>query len=81
MPSAPDNKALMQEAVRNWIAAADSHPRGPALLAEKADWLEVQMNDICNPDIPLPGHLEGLTAWDLTAAHSDLFKASRRMRA
>ena len=82
-PKAPalDNKALMQAAVRNWIAAAQTHPRGAELLAEKADWLEVQMNDICNPDIPLPDHLEGLTAWDLTAAHSAVFKAARLVRA
>jgi len=75
------NLTLMRKAVSDWIATAERHPRGAELLAKKADWLEAQMNDICNPAIPLPEHLEGLTAWELTAAHSALVTAARRVRA
>lgn len=75
------NLTLMRKAVSDWIATAERHPHGAELLAKKADWVEAQMNDICNPATPLPVHLEGLTAWDLTAAHSALLKASRRVAA
>ena len=81
METQPDNKALMQEAVRNWIAAAQTHPRGAALLREKVRVIETYMRDLGHPHTPIPSHLEGLTAFDLANAHSALFAASMKVPA
>lgn len=78
MATPPDNKALMREAVQHWITAAQTHPRGAELLRNKVAWVEKQMRDLGHPDTPVPAHLEGLTAFDLASAHSELFAASMK---
>jgi hypothetical protein len=77
----PDNKALIQAAVRTWIAAAQTHPRGAELLRDRVSDIESYMHNLGNPDAPMLPHLEGLTAFDLACAHNDLFTASMKVPA
>jgi hypothetical protein len=74
----------MEAAVQRWTADAQLNFRGGELLRRKAAMVERMMRELsrlARCDADLPPDLQGLTAIDLTVAHSDLLKAAAEWEA
>ena len=84
MATSHPNQAKMQAAVQRWIAEAQGRTNGAALLRQRADWVEQQLQALsraCDRDDAIPQHLTGLTAPDLICAHGELLSAATSFKA
>lgn len=76
MATAPHpNATAMHSAVDRWIGEAAGRPNCAELLWSRVEWLEAQ-SAILSGSNRTPEHLEGLSAWDFTAAISKLSGAA-----
>lgn len=73
------NQTAMRDALERWKAEAATREDGVRKLRERGQWAERQLQRLSastNQDIPLPDHLVGVTAWDLSALFLDLYAAA-----